>query len=143
MKFLFIPILYLSIFILPLQADLFDIFSTNIKQNIPHKIKAKELYIKYTNYPSEIYSQQRFTVEIESRITNSELIPRKSSLRTTKHILINRFKPESVSQELEKFTSSSFSPNQMFACEHCEQKTRCTNKPVVYNTTGLFLLYAL
>ncbi len=69
--------LIFSIFILIFSATtliaeiLTDIVSDQLSQPI---IKSKSLYIRYTKFPKNIYTQQRFSVDLEARI----LVPRES-----------------------------------------------------------------
>ncbi len=51
------PVIYLLLSIIYLKASSLD---TNIT--------SKDLYIKYIKYPTSVYTQQRFTVELEARI---------------------------------------------------------------------------
>ncbi len=65
MKKLFASILYTVLIVFFLQTNSFCELTN---------AKSKELYIKYTKYPKNVYTQQRFTVELEARIlTNNDL----------------------------------------------------------------------
>ena len=69
---LFAPILYILFFIIPLEAEFISVFPTPDKsiesEEIRSQIKSKELYLKYTKYPKTIYTNQRFSVELEARV---------------------------------------------------------------------------
>ena len=69
---LFAPILYILFFLIPLEAEFLSVFPSPNKsiesEEIQNKIKSKELYLKYTKYPKTIYTNQRFSVELEARV---------------------------------------------------------------------------
>jgi hypothetical protein len=73
----------LSIYLL---GDSVNIFSTNNQLESTNTIKSKNLYLKYTKYPKVIFTNQRFSVELEAVI----LIPK------------NKFNTLRISYEYEK-----------------------------------------
>ena len=63
-------LLYMAFTFTYVQADFLDLFKTSPKRDINQF--SKQLYIKYTKYPSTVYTNQRFSVELEARILTSK-----------------------------------------------------------------------